>query len=787
MRMFRIFLCVVLMLVPIASVAQSKTIVTASGLSDAAGNVLVSARLCFAPVDASGKALGFRAAAMQVLARPTCPLVSNGVLQAGFAVFDSSATVPTNVRYHIYATDVKNTGSVIRDFGITTISGTIWSLDAFDGDAEPLSPMYENSQTAGDLDVNGHLEVSGGMNVGTIDAGTMAASITALRSVTPTSPVRAFIADYGYGKGGGGIFQYSSSTITPDGCVNFAAAGGGTWVRQLQGNILWAEDCGAKSDDSTFDNEAAFEQGMLFAASNQLSFGLRGYVYYAKAVKATPLGTSKEQHTAPKRIFGLGQAATIIRANSAASGTFFNLTNATYTVLENLTIDGNNNSAITTVLDASINFQSAPSAQNTFRGITVTGNTTSGILFNGDNQNDSHFVDFDLIGTSTDGTNVGAGDIGHIVGAGGDLQFDGIWTNGGYLQVGAESLTIKGASFLHGIHVASNGLNSITMLGGQALPPVSSKGYPFLKVDSGYVVYSLSALGVYVMGGDGDSFVGGSGQLVGTPTLIGNHFVYTGTASITPYVFASTISAASGQGLYPQIQGGWMSSVWGLSASSTITACAINVMQGSGYYKTPTCIYLSSSANHLKLLPGGIDYGSNGFSLAQSGTQAALLDGTGRLCIGVTGASCPTYVSAYGFHTVGTAVINYGSYSSTGPQLGVGDMGYGLSAAGGNLHAWANPSGTIYAHARSFLYQHGIQSAINDRAGTCVMSSSTTCTWTLNAAYVSAPIGPAFPTNGSYTGGTAYCSAPAGGTTVTITAPTANSLTWGCLLTGNPN
>jgi hypothetical protein len=79
---------------------------------------------------------------------------------------------------------------------------------------------------------------------------------------------------------------------------------------------------------------------------------------------------------------------------------------------------------------------------------------------------------------------------------------------------------------------------------------------------------------------------------------------------------------------------------------------------------------------------------------------------------------------------------------------------------------------------------HLNQNATADFAGSCTMSAGTTCTFTLTAAYTSAPLGFAaaqVPATG-VEGGCAVS-----GTTVTITASTSNSQTWNCLLIGNPN
>ena len=78
---------------------------------------------------------------------------------------------------------------------------------------------------------------------------------------------------------------------------------------------------------------------------------------------------------------------------------------------------------------------------------------------------------------------------------------------------------------------------------------------------------------------------------------------------------------------------------------------------------------------------------------------------------------------------------------------------------------------------------HINQAAANNHAGTCAMSSATSCTWTLAAAYTSTPICIASVQGSAAIAGACSVS----GTTVTITAASSNSQTWGAVLVGNPN
>jgi hypothetical protein len=68
---------------------------------------------------------------------------------------------------------------------------------------------------------------------------------------------------------------------------------------------------------------------------------------------------------------------------------------------------------------------------------------------------------------------------------------------------------------------------------------------------------------------------------------------------------------------------------------------------------------------------------------------------------------------------------------------------------------------------------------INNIAAQCTMASSTSCTVSYTGPYVATPFCFASPSGAAYSGGSASCSVS--GTTVTIIAPTSNSLTWNAL------
>jgi hypothetical protein len=107
--------------------AQSSTSISASSITDSFGHPVISARLCFQPVDATNTPTGFRVGSVQVVTTPVCGVVSNGVLQSGLSVVPN----PTETYYHITAAN-RTTGATLRDYGMTQITGSSWTLDSYD-------------------------------------------------------------------------------------------------------------------------------------------------------------------------------------------------------------------------------------------------------------------------------------------------------------------------------------------------------------------------------------------------------------------------------------------------------------------------------------------------------------------------------------------------------------------------------------------------------------------------------------------------------------------------------
>ena len=109
-----------------ALTATAQTSISASAIADSF-NRPINGKLCFAPVDATGAPTGFRVGSVQIVTTPVCGLVSNGALQSGLVV----QPTPTGVYYRI-TTNNRTTNAVLRDYGMTQVTGSSWSLDSYD-------------------------------------------------------------------------------------------------------------------------------------------------------------------------------------------------------------------------------------------------------------------------------------------------------------------------------------------------------------------------------------------------------------------------------------------------------------------------------------------------------------------------------------------------------------------------------------------------------------------------------------------------------------------------------
>lgn len=184
---------------------------------------------------------------------------------------------------------------------------------------------------------------------------------------------------------------------------------------------------------------------------------------------------------------------------------------------------------------------------------------------------------------------------------------------------------------------------------------------------------------------------------------------------------------------------------------------------------------------------------------------ATVLEAIGGANLIYTGATATTPAGTLIFDSTNTgsypanATMSVGSLATnsvTLPAIGtwsVADPNNGMSATNGhpvsvngyngvNLESLGNLQ-AFFGNGGEALYGHLNQDASGRFAGTCAMSSGTSCTFTLKAAFIGTPI--CVATVQGITPIAGACTVA--GTTVTVTAATSNSSTWGAMVIGNPN
>jgi hypothetical protein len=110
-------------------------------------------------VDATMTPVGFRYGTTQVLPSETCGTVTLGVLASGTSVLPN---VP-GVNYHVYV-KASNNNAILRDFGMTHITGTSWSLDTYDPNMAilPVSTIQTGTITTAPSGTGGSCTITNG-------------------------------------------------------------------------------------------------------------------------------------------------------------------------------------------------------------------------------------------------------------------------------------------------------------------------------------------------------------------------------------------------------------------------------------------------------------------------------------------------------------------------------------------------------------------------------------------------------------------------------------------------
>lgn len=178
------------------------------------------------------------------------------------------------------------------------------------------------------------------------------------------------------------------------------------------------------------------------------------------------------------------------------------------------------------------------------------------------------------------------------------------------------------------------------------------------------------------------------------------------------------------------------------------------------------------------LAPSGV-IGAPSYSFANAAGNGMWLDANAALRMNIGGPA----ESSYGF---GCGTIFSASFAAN-------SCGFLFSTADAFVVQTLATNPTLVVEARAVaLGGHLNQNSAavptgdaHDVGGTCAMSASTSCTWSLLNSFTSAPI--CIATAQGATAIAAACNVNAGSLTVTITAASSNSLTWGAMVIGNPN
>lgn len=177
--------------------------------------------------------------------------------------------------------------------------------------------------------------------------------------------------------------------------------------------------------------------------------------------------------------------------------------------------------------------------------------------------------------------------------------------------------------------------------------------------------------------------------------------------------------------------------------------------------------------------------GVEGIAVIGSGVSQSA--GTATTMSGVDGQvqnqSTSTQTNAYALHARAPQFLSSSAVFTHTYGLFVEDQ----SAGGGTSNP--DPHGIHQVGNTPNEFQgHINQIASGNWAGSCAMSAGTTCTFSITAAYTGTPLSFVSLDAASTPPATAISvKCAVSGTTVTITAGASNSLTWDCLLVGNPN
>jgi len=169
----------------VPATAQNWTTISASNITDAAGNKLAAGQICFLGTDQNNVAINFAiGGGGQVLKRPVCATVTNGAIAAGFQVPNPANTSPAGVLYHVYVRDTSS-GQIVVDYKLVRFTGTAWDLDNYQPSSTTVPPPPTPASVTGPLNVNGNMSISGTSSLGVTTASSLTASSVNQRRFAP--------------------------------------------------------------------------------------------------------------------------------------------------------------------------------------------------------------------------------------------------------------------------------------------------------------------------------------------------------------------------------------------------------------------------------------------------------------------------------------------------------------------------------------------------------------------------------------------------------------------------
>ena len=329
----------------------------------------------------------------------------------------------------------------------------------------------------------------------------------------------------------------------------------------------------------------------------------------------------------------------------------------------------------------------------------------------------------------------------------------------------------------------------------------TTPGTTFTDGTCTWKTYANTGQGLWQFGYDAhDWLAGGFRSVINNPYSTGNAYVAwsNNTAYPANFLFAQGTQSQMNAGAACQyvmgIGGGSYAGNWGL-----YNGCGASIQQ---------LYFLANGTTYLNSGTGKTYFGARG------GTPVVYIDPVAanpdRLTLdtAVAGQIRSIFYSDLGvpkWSMGADASNNFSIYDAVSAKQRISAN----APSGGNASTYidATGSGAIYLNQRSgtggvivnptgsasidgsgngafqnLAMNHLNQSVSRNFAGQCTMAAGTTCTWTLVTSYTGTPMCFAQAPTTTILG---YCAVS--GTTVTVTAASANSLVWSAMVVGNPN